>query len=60
MTTTQLSLAARRLVDYFDNDETREDLPGFPGKLTENRRFLAALVDELRLAVAAEDADVER
>jgi len=55
MTTTQLSLAARRLIDYLDNDETRTDVPGDPGRITANRPFLAGLIDELRLAVVAEE-----
>jgi hypothetical protein len=55
MTTTPVSIAARRLLAHLDADETRTDLPGTPGGITANRPFLASLIDELRLAFAAEE-----
>jgi hypothetical protein len=60
MTTTQLSLSARRLLDYLDADAIRDDLPGETGTITANRPHLAMLIDELRLAVAFEDIEVGR
>jgi hypothetical protein len=58
--TTTTSIAARRLVAYLDADETSTEVPGSPGRITANRPALARLIDELRLAIAAEDAEVER
>ena len=59
MTTTQnVSISARRLVAYLDADETADHLEGSP--VCANRPHLQKLVDDLRLAIAAEEIEVER
>lgn len=56
-TTEQVSIASRRLIAYADLDEAFE---GEGQPFTANRPQLRKLLDDLRLAIAAEDIEDER